>query len=169
MIRHLLSCALVIASTAAVAPKAFAQSVDVNFSGTVQGKCNFGTPTGGVLAAEGGYGNYGQGAYKISSLVPGGSPGKVTVSCNESANLTISSPIQTGGPFGGSAGAIVESPFGSTGSGANVGYYGGPTGPLSLSPGVTPLNVHMGVESGPNTPYLPPGNYAYKVTLTITP
>ncbi|MBD2777030.1 hypothetical protein [Iningainema tapete] len=165
MIRRLLSCALVIASTAAIAPKAFAQSVDINFSGTVQGKCNFGTPTGGVLAADGGFGN-GQGASKISSLVPGGSPGQVIVSCNEPANLMISAPIQTGGPSGGLSGAIVESPFGSTGTG--FGSFSGPTGPLFLPSGATPLTVHMGVESASNS-YLPPGNYAYKVTLTITP
>ncbi|MBR8838202.1 MAG: hypothetical protein DSM106950_30415 [Stigonema ocellatum SAG 48.90 = DSM 106950] len=165
--RSLLTAALILVGSAVVGESAFAQSVDINFTGTVQGRCSFNTPTGGTLAADGGSGPVS--TYMISSLAPGGAPGQVTVTCNQPANLLVSNPIQTGGPSGGMSGARVDSPAGQTSSGSSIGSLsGGSSGPLFLPPGATPLAVQMGVQSGPNGP-LQPGNYNYKVTLTITP
>lgn len=169
--RSLLTAAFVLLGSAAVAESAFAQitgpSIDVNFTGTVQGICGFGAVTNGNLAAE----SSGPiGAYQLSSVIPGGSAGQVTVNCNQSANLQISNPIQTGGPGGNQSGASVSSPNGSRSVGVPVpSLPGGGTGPLFLNPGSTPLTVNLGVIPAAGNPYLQPGNYAYKVTLTVTP
>lgn len=165
--RFTLTSALTLGSIVAFASTAVAQSVDINFSGTVQGKCNFGTPTGGTLVTDGPPGA--PGAPALSSAFPGGAPGQVTVTCNQPAELVISGPTQTAGPSGGIAGAVVQSPQKSIGSGAPVPPFGGaPGGTLGLPPGVTPLTIHMGVQAQ-GFPGLLPGNYNYKVTLTIIP
>lgn len=168
--RSLLTAAFILVGTAAVSESAFAQSVDVNFTGTVQGICGFGAVTNGNLATNG---PSGISVYELSSAIPGGSAGQVTVNCNQYANLQISAPIQTGGPGGNQAGAVVSSSYGaSVSSGVpipSLPYGGGGYGSLPLNSGATPLSVNLGVVPTPGNPYLQPGNYAYKVTLTVTP
>jgi hypothetical protein len=135
----------------------------------VQGLCSFGNVTNGILVTDGPGGNP-QGAYRLSSAVPGGSAGQVTVSCNQYANLQVSAPIQTAGPTGNRVGATVSSPYNTVSSGDPVMLpYGGGSGPLNLYAGSTPLSVNLAVEPGYSSMYVPPGNYAYKVTLTVTP
>lgn len=159
--RFILASAMSLGGSVAIASTAMAQSVDINFSGVVQGRCSFNTPTAGTLVTDGPGGSGPQ--YRLDSSAPGGAPGQVTVICNQPAGLGVSAPIQTAGPsVGGFVEARVESPVGSTGA---SGGYGGS---FPLPPGSTPLTVHMKAESGPNGP-LQPGNYGYKVTLTVTP
>jgi hypothetical protein len=170
MMRHsLLAAALILAGGAFMAEGAYAQSVDVNFSGTVQGRCNFGNVTNGILVTDGP--GTPQGAYKLGSPFPGGSAGQVTVTCNQPASLQVSAPIQTAGPTGNRVGAAVSSPYGGVTTGDPVFIPGAPGGPnpLFLNPGATPLSVNLVVEPGFNNPYVQPGNYGYKVTLTVTP
>lgn len=178
--RSLLTAALILVGSVAIGESASANgpSIDVNFAGTVPGICNFGAVTNGTLGTDGMGGT--MGVYKLSSTIPGGSPGSVTVTCNQSANLQVSAPIQTAGPTGNRVGAKVSG-YSTMGFSGDVltgdpvdvlGYYGGyPSSSIYLNYGSTLLNVNLGVEPfpNPNTPYLKPGNYAYKVTLTVTP
>lgn len=169
--RSLLTAAFILVGSAAMGNSAFAQvagpSIDVNFTGTVQGICGFGAVTNGNLATNGPSGP--TGAFELSSAIPGGSAGQVTVNCNQPANLQVSNPIQTGGPGGNQAGASVSSPNGIRNVGVPIpSLPGGGSGPLFLNPGATPLTVNLGVVPASGNPYLQPGNYTYKVTLTIT-
>ncbi|BAZ27869.1 hypothetical protein NIES4074_02970 [Cylindrospermum sp. NIES-4074] len=171
--RSLLTAAFMLVGTAAVGESALAQSVDVNFTGTVQGSCSFGAVTNGNLAAEG---SGSTGVVILSSKSSGGSAGQVTVNCNQPAGLQVSIPIQTGGPSGNQAGAYVSSGAYSIRSGvySSTGFDAGPspspvTGPLPISPGASrTVTVQMSVTPAPGNTNLQPGNYAYKVTLTIT-
>ncbi|HLP91459.1 MAG TPA: hypothetical protein VK184_23105 [Nostocaceae cyanobacterium] len=166
--RSLLATALVLAGSTFMAEGAFANSVDVNFSGTVQGICSFGNVTNGILAAEG-MGSP-QGAYFLGSTVPGGSAGQVTVSCNQPANLQVTGPTQTAGPGGNNVGASVSSSYGSVTVGNPVPMLPlGGFNPLFLNPGSTPLSVDLVVAPGNGQNYVAPGNYGYKVTLTVVP
>lgn len=168
--RSLLATALVLAGGAFMAEGAFAQSVDVNFSGTVQGRCGFGNVTNGVLVTDGP--GTPQGANKLNSFLAGGSAGQVTVNCNQPASLQVSAPIQTSGPSGNKVGAAVSAPYGGVRTGdldVFLPFNTSTSGPLSLNPGATQLSVNLGVEPTFTNPYIQPGNYAYKVTLTIAP
>ncbi|HLO87398.1 MAG TPA: hypothetical protein VK203_20660 [Nostocaceae cyanobacterium] len=167
--RSLLATALVLAGGAFMAEGAFAQSVDVNFSGTVQGRCSFGNVTNGILVTDSP--GTPQGAYKLNSFLPGASAGQVTVNCNQPASLQVSAPIQTAGPTGNRVGASVSSPYGAVNTGDPVFIPGSSSGPnpLYLNPGSTPLSVNLAVEPSFNNSYIQPGNYAYKVTLTVAP
>jgi hypothetical protein len=171
MIRHsLLATALILAGGAFMVEGAYAQSVDVNFSGTVQGRCSFSNVTNGILVTDGP--GTPQGAYKLNSFLPGASAGQVSVNCNQPASLQVSAPIQTAGPTGNRVGAAVTAPSGGvkTGDpGVFLPFSTTTSGPLNLNPGFTPLSVNLAVEPGSTNPYIQPGNYAYKVTLTISP
>jgi hypothetical protein len=150
--RVLVSSVLTLGGTVTLASTAMAGSVDIQFSGTVQGVCSFSNPTSGFLVTD----NPGPGLqYVLSSDAPGGAPGQVTVTCNQPADMLVSAPVQTAGPSGAAyIDAFVESPYTSTGAG----------GSMFLEPGVTPVTINMMVDN-PNG--LQPGNYAYTVTLTV--
>ncbi|MBG1245502.1 hypothetical protein [Nostoc sp. NZL] len=154
--RSLLTAALIIVGSAALAPKTMAQTADVPFTGNVAGVCNFDQITPGKLGL-----NQQTNPTALAAMFPGGVFGKVIVSCNQGARVSISQPQQTGGPgftpmF--SVGEI-NSPFGSTSS------QGG--GSLPLPPGGgLPLDINMIVDKG--SP-LVPGSYSYVTTLTIVP
>jgi hypothetical protein len=173
MIRHtLLASALVIVGTVATAPQTMAQiappnstlpqSVDVPFSGQVTGVCNVGeitpgvlmpnTPTNPMMLAAG-----------SGTTTNAGTPGKVVVTCNSSARIAISKPVQTGGPAftAMKLDATVKAPSGMMTGSMN-------TMPLSLSPSPNPIPLEVGMFVDKGSP-LTPGNYNYKVTLTITP
>ncbi|MFB8788987.1 MAG: hypothetical protein U7123_09105 [Potamolinea sp.] len=140
-------------------PSVFAQSVDVPFNGTVPGACTFNNPTPGVVTPNN--------TFNPTALLGGtsskGRSGFVQVNCNTSANVTISEPIQTGGfKF-----SPKSSYSNATLTGANLDFLETTgTSTLPLKAGITNFQVRMFSES---TTVLPPGNYEFKVTLTITP
>ncbi|MBD2293471.1 hypothetical protein H6G06_08210 [Anabaena sphaerica FACHB-251] len=158
--RSLLTAALIIAGSAAIVPKAMAQSVDVPFTGSVGGVCNVGQVTPGLLGT-----NSPNNPTSLAAMLPGGSFGQFSVSCNQQALVSTSVPVQTGGPgfipmFSGS---FVNSPYGS--SNANS---GGTSSSHSIPPGgPTTFSVDMYVDKG-GIP-LTPGNYSYVTTVSITP
>ncbi|WGV25420.1 hypothetical protein [Halotia branconii] len=154
--RSLLTAVLVIVGSVVLAPKTMAQTVDVPFTGSVNGACTFGQVTPGKLGL-----NQPTSPTALAGGFSGGVFGQVSVSCNQPARVSISQPQQTGGPaftpmF--SAGHI-NSPVGSTDSNSGS--------PLPLpTGGSVPLSVDMIVDKG--SP-LVPGNYSYITTLTIVP
>ncbi|TAF11331.1 MAG: hypothetical protein EAZ77_00675 [Nostocales cyanobacterium] len=166
--RSLLAAALVVAGSVAIAPKAMAQSVDVPFSGTVGGACTFSSVTPGVLGVFGPVGTP-TSLYASSFSGPGGpgmgSPGQVSVACNQPASLTVSLPVQTAGPafIPMMLNADVNSPQGSTYN--TTGGSGSPIPLLSDSTNI-PLKIGMMADKGS---VLEAGNYAYTVTLTVVP
>ncbi|RCJ28299.1 hypothetical protein A6S26_12265 [Nostoc sp. ATCC 43529] len=154
--RSLLTAALIIVGSAALAPKTMAQTADVPFTGSVAGVCNFDQITPGKLGL-----NQVTNPTALAGGFPGGAFGKVFVSCNQGARVSISKPQQTGGPsFTPSYSVgIINSPFGSTDSqiGNSV---------LLPSGSGLPLDIDMIVDKGST---LVPGNYSYITTLTIVP
>jgi hypothetical protein len=154
--RSLLTAALILVGSVALAPKTMAQTVDIPFTGTVGGACNFDQVTPGSLGM-----NQPSNPTGLAGGFPGGAFGKVSVTCNAPSQLTVSKPMQTGGPtftpmF---SDAFVNSSVGSTNTTG--------TSPLMLPVGSpTMLDVDMFVDKG--SP-LTPGTYDYKVTLTVTP
>jgi hypothetical protein len=158
MLRCLFASVLVMGSAVVLsALSANAQSVNVPFSGTMPTNCTFGTPTPGVLVPDG-----------SAALVAGiarGTLGSVSLQCTAPANITVSAPIQTSGPA-----------FTPTDCEAEILLAGGSDLALNLSctgtstpaqvSGTNTLNVGMRVRS--DRP-IPPGDYAYNVTLTIAP
>ncbi|MCC5610006.1 hypothetical protein LC612_25335 [Nostoc sp. CHAB 5834] len=154
--RSLLTAALIIVGSVALAPKTMAQTANVPFTGTVSGVCNFDQITPGQLGL-----NQPTNPTALAGGHPGGSFGRVVLSCNQGARVSISQPQQTGGPqftpiysIG-----IMQSPFGYTDS------QGG--SPVLLPGGSNlPLDIDMIVDKG--SP-LVPGNYSYVTTLTIVP
>ncbi|NEP00995.1 MAG: hypothetical protein F6K58_20510 [Symploca sp. SIO2E9] len=85
--RFALVSGLILTGAVAFSPKAFAQSVDVNFEGNIGPECSFAAPTPGRLV----YATQEQfaGTGTISSDAPGGVSGEVEVLCNTDANLEI--------------------------------------------------------------------------------
>jgi hypothetical protein len=154
--RSLLTVALIIVGSAAVAPKTMAQTADVPFTANVGGACNFDQITPGKLGL-----NQPVNPTSLAGGFTGGVFGKVLVSCNQGARISISKPQQTGGPSFTplNSSGIINSPFGSTNSQGGV--------PVSLPSGKSlPLDIDMIVDKG--SP-LVPGNYSYVTTLTIVP
>lgn len=160
MIRNsLLFSSFGLVAAATFSPNVFAQSVDVLFSGTVPGACTFNTPTPGVVTPNN--------TFNPTALLGGtsgkGRSGFVQVNCNTAASITISEPIQTAGfrfsPKSNYSNATL--------SGANGDFIETTgTSTLPIKAGITNFQVRMFSES---TTVLPPGNYEFKVTLTITP
>ncbi|MGB3694559.1 MAG: hypothetical protein WA865_20910 [Spirulinaceae cyanobacterium] len=158
MIRNsLLAATLSIAGTTALVTQATAQSIDVPFTGVVQGRCSFNNLIPGVMVSD----FPGPGSNKLDTRAPGGSSGAVTVVCNQPADLIVGSPIQTAGP--GTAGFVEVDVQSSNGGGSSPGL-GGQS--LFLPPGQSQLSVDMRVDSPAP---LPAGNYGYNVSLTVVP
>jgi hypothetical protein len=162
--RFLLASALGLISYTALTPKTFAQSVNVPFSGTVPGSCAFNTPTPGVLAVD----DVVKPTMLIGGTAPGGTiakgnPGFVQVVCNTNANVTINQPVQTSGfKFNIKNNFASASLTGATGDFISTSG----TSTLPIKQGTTSFTVRMQTESDT---LIPPGNYDYYVTLTITP
>ncbi|MCC5622513.1 hypothetical protein [Nostoc sp. CHAB 5715] len=154
--RSLLTAALIIVGSTALAPKTMAQTADVPFTANVGGVCNFDQIIPGRLGL-----NQPTNATALAAGFPGGSFGRVVVSCNQGARVSISQPQQTGGSGFTPIFSVGEiySPFGGTNSQAG-GFLGLPPG------GGLPLDINMVVDKG--SP-LVPGNYSYVTTLTIVP
>lgn len=159
MRRLLVASALTLGGFFTLASPTLAQStdsVDIEFSGVVPPQCLFEEPTDGVLAFD-----FQTDPSKLSSELASGTPGQVTVVCNSAATLTVSAPVQTAGPqvINGTTTASVSSTLGQA----------TPNSSLFLPNSSTPLqfNVNMGVTRA-NNALLPPGDYTYMVTLTVT-
>ncbi|NEP56396.1 MAG: hypothetical protein F6K31_05150 [Symploca sp. SIO2G7] len=166
MIRHLaLTSGLMLASAVAFSPKAFAQSVDVNFTANVGPECSFATPIPGTLVID----SSGPAPGPLSSLAPGGISGQVDVSCNTFANIEITdarfvsftptNPDPFDPPFQPPQGFIdvtartpVDQTFGI-----------GSTLPLAVG------NQTVEVDMWTDQPLFEAGIYEYAVTLTIVP
>lgn len=119
--------------------------------------CSFSPPTPGSLVGSGGVL-----PTKLSSSDGGGTASTVSVTCNGSFSLSISSPNQTSGhsfPPVSSIATVKTSTGLSTSSNQQ-------NSPLSLSTGTTPLTINMSVDKG--SP-LTAGNYTFSVVLTIAP
>ncbi|GAX34882.1 hypothetical protein [Nodularia sp. NIES-3585] len=160
--RSLLTAALIVAGSVAVAPKAMAQSVDVPFTGSVGGVCNVGQVTPGVLVADGPTPGNPTALFADSPM--GGSRGKVAVSCNQQAEVSVSSPQQTGGPsfIPIWSNSSVESPYGWS----NADHNGAISSHQIPSGMGIELLVSMHVDKGVA---LVPGVYSYVTTVSITP
>ena len=165
--RSLLTAALVLVGSVAMAPKTMADTVDIPFSAQVGGSCTFGPVTSGVLALMIGPsptpGSPSSSNILAASSPNGGSMGKVSVTCNQPANLRVSQPVQTGGP---TFTPVMSNAFVSSPSGFTDSFAG--SAPITLNPDgtPTPLEIDMMVEK--DSP-LESGTYNYKVTLTLTP
>jgi hypothetical protein len=143
---------------------AFAQSVDVPFNGVVPGACNFNTPTPGVLAVNDTFKpTILLGGTSLGGTVAKGRSGFVQVVCNTPANVTLNEPVQTRGfQFN------IKRNFASatlTGANGDVLTTTG-TSTLPIKAGITNFQVRMETESDA---IIPPGDYGFYVTLTITP
>jgi hypothetical protein len=159
MLRRLLTSALVLGSAVTfIAPSANAQSVNVPFSGTMTANCTFGNPAPGILFPVG-----------TTTLAANASAGaRVSLNCSAPANITISAPLQT-------SGTTLSPTNCSADFTSNAGVAGGPaiafpscvgtSAPTSIS-GLSSLRVGMSVT---DTNGIPPGDYSYNVTLTLTP
>jgi len=159
MSRFLLTSALILVATATVSKSAFAQTVDIPFSGNVSGGCTFGTPTAATLGI-----NTLSNPTILSSAYTanGGTAGKISVSCSPSAKLSISIPVKTSGPdfTPSSLIGVASTSSGSTNSSSGA-------APISLPAGNSiPITIDMYVT---NSAPLQAGTYNYKVTLTAAP
>ncbi len=162
--RSLLASALALLSAVALSPRAFAQSVNIPFSGTVPGACSFNTPTPGALGVNDTFRpTILLGGTSLGGTVAKGRSGFVQVVCNTNANVTISEPVQTSGfRFN------IKSNFANavlTGANGDVITTSG-TSTLPIKAGTTNFQVRMQTES---ESIIPPDNYEFYVTLTITP
>jgi hypothetical protein len=169
--RFVLTSGLMLAGAVAFSPKAFAQSVDVNFTANVGPECSFATPIPGTLVMNSpGNGPFPPPPGELSSLAPGGVSGQVDVSCNTNADLQISdirfvsfTPIDPPNPLDppfnpppGFMDARVRTP---------VDQALGMGSMLPLAVGNQTVEVDMWADQ----PTPEAGTYEYAVTLTIVP
>lgn len=159
-----LTSALGLVGSTFIAKSAVAQSVDVPFNGTVPGACTFNTPTPGVLAVNDTFKpTMLLGGTAVGGTIARGRAGFVQVVCNTAANVTINEPVQTRGfRFN------IKRNFASavlTGANGDVITTNG-TSTLPMKAGTTNFQVRMESESDS---LIPPGEYEFYVTLTITP
>jgi hypothetical protein len=150
--------------SAALPKSASAQSVNVPFNGTVPGACTFNTPTPGVLAVNDTFEpKMLLGGTSLGGTIAKGRAGFVQAVCNTAANVTINEPVQTSGfRFN------IRRNFASatlTGANGDVITTTG-TSTLPIRAGITNFQVRMETESDT---VIPPGEYQFYVTLTITP
>lgn len=146
------------------APRAFAQSVNIPFNGIVPGACSFNTPTPGTLGVNDTFKpTILLGGTSLGGTIAKGRAGFVQVVCNSNANVSINEPVQTSG-FRFS----IKSNFASatlTGANGDTITTSG-TSTLPIKAGTTNFQVRMQTES---ETIIPPDNYEFYVTLTITP
>jgi hypothetical protein len=157
---------VVLAGSTLFTNKAFAQTVDVPFSGNIATACSFSTPIAGVLARSTTDPNI------INSFENGGINGSVDVTCNSPAQLQVTGIAATNTPAPDPAGTILDSSA-TTDGGITFTSYNSSTGssaPIGLNTGpaqivVVDLFVNRGIAGGT----FPAGTYEYEVTLTVTP
>lgn len=152
--RSLLTAALIIAGSAALAPKAMGQSVNVPFSGSVGGACTVGSITPGYLTPN----SETSPTYLYTSTVA-----QFSVGCNQQAYVTTSTPVMTSGP---SLNTSYSYSYVSSNNGGSYAEQGGYNYGHYIGSGTSNFYVDMGVGSNSA---LTPGNYNYVTTVSITP
>jgi hypothetical protein len=151
-------------SNAFLAKSAAAQSVDVPFNGSVPGACIFNTPTPGVLGVNDTFEpTILLGGTSLGGTLARGRSGFVQVVCNTPANVTINEPVQTRGFRFNLKRSFASAVL--TGANGDVITTSG-TSTLPIKAGTTNFQVRMEAESDS---LIPPGEYEFYVTLTITP
>jgi len=172
MFRKISLTALALASAVALAPNANASTAtgNVSFSQTVAGSCTLSAVTNGTLLYNGGN------ALKAGMGTGNGTPGSVSLKCNESSSLTLSDPTNNGSSTGASVPmntqgwsfAQVSLPnSGGTCYSPQASFAGYTSSPncSSVAAGTTTLSVAMLL----NFLYKPaPATYNYSTTLTAT-
>jgi hypothetical protein len=118
--------------------------------------CTFSQATPGALVTEGGT----LPKKLVTFASAGGSPTKIDATCSQSANISVSAPIQVAGPefTPVSAVATVTIPSGSSTKNGDA--------PLALPAGTTPLTIDFAIDKGRS---LRAGNYSYTVKFTVVP
>ena len=157
-LRNLLLAGVVTLGSTTFASQAMAQTTaDVDFNGTVAGACTFGAVTNGVINANG-----------VGDRLVTTTPGRVSITCSQPAQVALTAPIQQSGPVltPAAGGGSVVSGVTST-AGANATATGTDSVAMSLPNVCTDqLDVTM---SFLNNAALPAGSYGFRVTLTATP
>ncbi len=118
--------------------------------------CTFSQATPGQLVTEGGT----QPKKLITLASAGGSPTKIDVTCSQSANISVSAPIQVAGPEFTPVSALATVIIPSGGSTKNG------DAPLAVAAGTTPLTIDFAIDRGRS---LRAGNYSYTVKFTVVP
>lgn len=118
--------------------------------------CTFSQATPGALVTEGST----PPKKLVTFASAGGSPTKIDATCSQSANISVSAPIQVAGPefTPVSAVATVTTPSGSSTKNGDA--------PLALPAGTTPLTIDFAIDRGRS---LRAGNYSYTVKFTVVP
>jgi hypothetical protein len=152
--RSLLTAALIVAGGVAIAPKANAQSINVPFSGSIGSVCTVNSVSPGSLTPN----SETSPTYMYTS-----SYGQFSVNCNQQAYVTTSIPSITSSPLTNPSYSYsyVSSNYGGSyadQSGYSYGHY--------IGSGSSNFYVEMSVGSNSA---LPPGNYSYVTTVSITP
>lgn len=156
--------ALLVASVLAIGSTTFGSqamaqtTADVDFNGVVPGACSF-----PVAATPGTINPNVAGTTLVTAT-----PGRVSITCSEPAQVALTAPTQLSGPAltpAGGAGSVVSNVLST--SGDNAGASGTDSTAMSLPvAGTDQLDVTMTYATGAA---LPAGTYAFRVTLTATP
>jgi hypothetical protein len=155
MKRNILRAA-VAASIFGFSGAAFAESVDVPFSGTVANACSITKTSDGVLALD--FPNH-----LAARLMSDGIPGVIEVTCAGAGTISVDAPVATGTTTinGTTESFVMQNTNGAGPVKANS------EGTTSTHPaGTTSYGVSMSDYGGPD---FTPGTYTYAVTVTITP
>lgn len=163
MIRRLaLTAGCIALSTIALSGKAHAQTVDINFTGTVPPSCSTSSVTAGVMKVP--TGNLPV-LTSTAADAAGASNGSFKLTCTGAAQVSIGIPTPQNAASGnvGNYGSRIE------GVTSNYAVKGGAaqTGTIAAPISNRTVEVNTFVNNG-GTP-LPVGTYAYKATVTITP
>ncbi len=180
-----ISAGLLVLGSIGVAGQVQAQTVDMPFDGNVPGACTFGTVTPGVLARSTPVAVLAAGGGIFPPTSTNGSAARVTVVCTGNSALTIGVPTGAG-PAGFVPNTVQGIVQRGTNSGPgdvasaksgpafeNAGPWATTNATMPLAAGPTQLNVSLAVGTGVTVPPTPPsavtpGNYSYKVNLSIT-
>lgn len=175
--RYLITPLLVFAGSLMLSSTAIAQTIDdtsttstdatattdVLFNGEVPHICEFSNGTSDSVVLAGTLVPIGSPIVtRLSSKEPGASSAEVDVLCNGTSDLNVEAPMQTGGP-------VVEANTESSVA-SSIGNIDSSGSSLEIPPGeVIALAVDMEAEAVDTLRGFAPGNYQYKVTLTVSP
>jgi hypothetical protein len=162
--RSLLTSVLVVGSVI-TAPAVFAQQVNVDFTATVPSACTVLSNTPGTLGVYTPDGNS-----RLLSSGGWGTPGVVTVNCNQTALVTVDNVVQTASPsdpdpVGTAIAAIVWNNTNATLAQLSPGF--SQQGSVVLNQ--NDLYVDLDVNRVPAGASFQGGSYAYQVQFTIAP
>lgn len=166
---------LAVLSAVAFAPKAGAQTVDINFNGTIPGTCAFTSTTPGTLAQYTPTSSFVE-ASNSTGVGTVGTAGTTIVNCTSPGQITVGLPVKIAAPStftDTTKHAVVYDSVAnantSTSAGTAVWTTGLLTTPLAI-PANTSRTLRVGMLVGVpgNTAGVPTGTYNYKVTVTAT-